>query len=97
MLFSRTPGNKMPQLNDAALEYARKDRIPLMADNDSVVIVETEVAYDPGFEVGIPNHSFDNFIVTRPRYYPPGLPDIGPLPGRIVTWRGRRPHARPLP
>jgi Flp pilus assembly protein TadG len=68
VLFSRSPGNKMPQLNDAAL-VALKDRIPLMADNDSVVIVETEVAYDPGFEVGIPNHSFDNFIVTRPRYF----------------------------
>ena len=34
----------------------------------TVVVVETEVAYDPAFNVGIPNHSFDNFIVTRPRY-----------------------------
>lgn len=68
VLFSRSPQNKLPALTDATLAKV-KDRIPVMADNDSVVIVETEVTYDPGFEVGITNHTFDNFIVTRPRYY----------------------------
>lgn len=66
VLFSRSPGNKMPQLNSAGVK-AMQDRIPIMADQNSVVIVETEVSYDPAFNVGIPDHTFDNFIVTRPR------------------------------
>ncbi len=68
VLFSRSPGGKLPQLTDSDLT-AKKDHIPLMADNDSVVIVETRVAYNPGFDVGIPLQSFDYFVVTRPRYY----------------------------
>lgn len=67
VIFSRSPGGRMPQHTNATIANV-KDRIPLMADMDSVVIVETEIEYDPGFDVGIPNHSFDNFIVTRPRY-----------------------------
>jgi hypothetical protein len=70
VLFSRSPGGKMTQLTDSDLARSvYRDRIPIMADNDSVVIVETSVDYTPGFDVGIPLHSFDNFVVTRPRYY----------------------------
>lgn len=68
-IFSRSPGNKMPQLTNADLNTtAMRARIPLMADQDSVVIVETEIGHKPAFAVGIPNHFFDNFVVTRPRY-----------------------------
>lgn len=68
VLFSRSPGGKMPQLTNATFNQTKfTDRIPIMADQDSVVIIETEVSYKPGFQVGIPEHSFDNFIVTRPR------------------------------
>lgn len=67
VVYSRSPANKMPQLTDTSM-IALKPRIPIMADMDSVVIVETEVAYDPAFDVGITDHTFDNFIVTRPRY-----------------------------
>ena len=38
-----------------------------MTDRDSVVIVEAVVAYRPACNVGIPQHTFDNFVVTRPR------------------------------
>jgi len=68
VLFSRSPGYELSTLNAAAVA-GMADRIPTMANHDSVVIVETEVSYDPGFEVGITNHTFDNFVVTRPRYY----------------------------
>lgn len=68
VLFSRSPGNKMTPLTSALLNAsAYRDRIPVMAPGDSLVLVETEVLYDPAFEVGISNHTFDNFIVTRPR------------------------------
>jgi histidinol phosphatase-like enzyme len=81
VLFSRSPGNKMPVLT-AANMLTLRDRIPLMGDNDSVVIVETQIDYDPAFEVGIPNHSFDNFVVTRPRYRRVCL-DIEPCPPEL--------------
>jgi hypothetical protein len=66
VLFSRSPGNQLAQLSKADV-WNMRDSIPEMSDRDSVIIVETEVAYDPAFEVGIPNHTFDNLVVTRPR------------------------------
>lgn len=69
IVFSKSPGNEMPPLTSSDVMNVAEEKIPVMADGDSVVIVETEVAYDPAFEVGIPNHTFDNFVVTRPRYY----------------------------
>ena len=84
VLFSRSPGNKFPQLTNANVNLATyRDRIPIMADQHSVVIVETEVAYDPAFEVGIPNHNFDNFIVTRPRFDPQVCFTAVPCPSLI--------------
>ncbi len=49
VLFSRSPGNKMTPLTNADINLTEfRDRIPLMADQDSVVVVETEVDYIPG-------------------------------------------------
>ena len=49
VLFSRSPGDKMPRLTNSDInEPSFRDRIPLMANQDSVVIVETEVDYIPG-------------------------------------------------
>jgi Flp pilus assembly protein TadG len=68
-IFSKSPGNKLVPLTDADLNMpAMRARIPLMANQDSIVIVETEIGHNPAFSVGIPNHFFDNFVVTRPRY-----------------------------
>lgn len=70
VLFSRSPGNRMSVQNNATVNKSTfRERIPLMADQDSVVVVETEVEYSPGFDVGIPYSTFRNFIVTRPRDY----------------------------
>lgn len=82
VLFSRSPGNKMPQLTDSVLA-TKKPHIPLMADNDSVVIVETSVAYNPGFDVGIPLETFDYFVVTRPRYYRRVCLNTNPCPDEM--------------
>lgn len=49
VLFSRSPGDKMTPLTNADINDAEfRERIPLMADQDSVVVVETEVDYMPG-------------------------------------------------
>jgi hypothetical protein len=45
-------------------------RIPIMADGDSVVLVETRLAYTPPFNLGVGDTVFEEFIVTRPRFVP---------------------------
>ncbi len=46
VLFSRSPGNKMSPLTNSDVNLtAFRDRIPIMANQDSVVVVETEVDY----------------------------------------------------
>lgn len=75
VLFSRSPGNAMPRLTTAQMRDLR-DRIPVMANLDGVVIIETEVDYTPAFSVGfdsillaigVDSQTFRNFVVTRPR------------------------------
>ena len=68
VLFSRSPGGKLPALSKADV-WAMRSKIPAMSDRDSVVIVETLTAYSPAFDIGIPVSTFENFVVTRPRYY----------------------------
>jgi hypothetical protein len=68
VIFSYSPGNKMPTHTPTTLMAIKEERIPDMADNHGAVIVETTVDYDPAINIGIPNHSFDNFVITRPRY-----------------------------
>ncbi|MCU4653186.1 hypothetical protein N8I71_10105 [Roseibacterium sp. SDUM158016] len=44
------------------------DRLPVMANGERVVLVETFVAYDAPFEIGLTVLRFDNFTLVRPRY-----------------------------
>ncbi len=46
------------------------DVIPIMPQNDRVVLVETFIDYDPAFNVGLTSKNFDNLIVTRLRFAP---------------------------
>ena len=77
LLFSVSPGigNPMTPFTQAGVQ-ALRPRVPAMANLDSVVIVETEVAYAPDFNIGVlgvtaglTNQIFTNFIVTRPRFF----------------------------
>jgi hypothetical protein len=65
--WSRSPNNATPLLDTASLQPLAW-RIPAMSDGDSAVIVETEVNYDPAFDVGLNDDPIRNFIVTRPRF-----------------------------
>ena len=65
--WSRSPGSTMTPLTTTTLQAVR-DRIPLMSDGDSAILLETETSYSPGFQVGIEDQVFKNFIVTRPRF-----------------------------
>lgn len=83
--WSRSPNGALPLLTTATLQnYAYK--IPTMAAGDYVIIVEVEVDYVPGFDIGMPNQTFREFIVTRPRFSPcipmdtAGVPNITTCP-----------------
>jgi Flp pilus assembly protein TadG len=70
VLWSYSPDNTMPALTTATLQnYA--SRIPDMNDADFATIVETEVDYEPAFNVGLTDQTMQQFIVTRPRFVAP--------------------------
>lgn len=75
LLFSRSPGGKMTAHTDVTIQTL-KTKIPVMASLDSVIIVETEVDYNPTMDTGVLNvasgvtsQTFREFIVTRPRFW----------------------------
>lgn len=74
LIFSVSPGNLMTPYTETDLQTLT-DRIPVLNDKDSVVIVETLVDYTPPFNTGIFNiaealgsNVFDEFVVTPPRF-----------------------------
>lgn len=46
------------------------DRLPIMKDNEQIIVVETWIDYDPPFDIGLARHDVVNFVFTRPRYTP---------------------------
>ena len=59
----------IPELSNEAIQALRDD-LPVMPDNETVVVVETFVNYDPPFNTGLQNREIHNFVFTRPRYAP---------------------------
>lgn len=55
------------RLNTATLQ-ANANRIPQMPPGDFVTIVETNMAYEPIFNIGLNAQWYTTFITTRPRY-----------------------------
>lgn len=69
VLWSRSPGNAMTQLTTGTVN-ALADKLPLLADGDSIVLVEVDVNYSAAFNVGINDQTLKQFIATRPRFVP---------------------------
>ncbi len=55
-------------VNTDAMVDARKAQIPIMPVGDTVILVETFMAYEPIFSVGLKAMVYDTFITTRPRF-----------------------------
>lgn len=71
VLWSRSTNNsRAPQLTHATLA-AMRSRLPLMASDDTVVVVETWREYEPVFNIGLGRRIFEQFTVTRPRWLSP--------------------------
>jgi hypothetical protein len=47
---------------------AIRDRLPVMPNGERIVLVETFVAYQAPFNIGLTVVRFDNFTIVRPRY-----------------------------
>ena len=44
--------------------------LPVMPDNEFIMVVETFILYDPPFNTGLAQREVHNFVFTRPRYAP---------------------------
>lgn len=52
---------------------ANLDKLPNMSDGDTIILVQTSVSITPALSVGVPQHDFTQFIVTRPRRAAAGI------------------------
>lgn len=80
LLFSFSPGNKVPPLTEAQIQQwkgttATNGKIPTLNNLESVFVVETSVEFKSqmstvlmGLLVNVQNNTFGEFIVTRPRH-----------------------------
>lgn len=64
--WSRTRGGGL-ELTDSVLATMRT-RLPVMPDTEIAILVETWVGYHPTYSVGLQDFTFEDFIVTRPRF-----------------------------
>ncbi|MGJ8615456.1 MAG: TadE/TadG family type IV pilus assembly protein [Sulfitobacter sp.] len=46
------------------------EKLPVLPDNERLVLVETWADYDPPFNTGLEEREIRNFVFTRPRYAP---------------------------
>lgn len=65
--WSRSPGNAMTPLTTADLQ-TMTNQIPKMSPSDFAEIVEVQVDYRPSLDIGMPDQTFNLFIVTSPRF-----------------------------
>lgn len=66
--WSATSSNvTFPKHNDTSINNEAW-RLPVMPAGDTVILVETSMAYDPIFTFVLPSAWVNNFIVTRPRF-----------------------------
>ena len=47
-----------------------EDKLPLMPDNERVIVVETTNTFVPLYGIGMKNIELENFVFTRPRFAP---------------------------
>ena len=69
MLWSKGTRGKA-DLTQAQIETYYRDEIPVMADKDTAILVETWAYFEPIVKIGLPSVTFDNLIVTSPRFAP---------------------------
>ena len=69
LLWSKGTRGKL-DLVQADITESYADEIPVMADKDTAILVETWSYFEPTVKIGLPSVTFDNLIVTSPRFAP---------------------------
>ena len=44
------------------------DKLPVMPNNEVIIVLQNWLSYEPMFSVGLSAFEFENLIVTRPRF-----------------------------
>ncbi len=70
VIFSRAPGTtEMIPLTNATLN-GLTEFLPIMADGDSAILLETRLLYVPPLNYALEPDLLEQFVVTRPRFLP---------------------------
>lgn len=69
LMWSAQEGEALAAHTDASIALVA-DRLPIMVDDDQVVLVETLVDYDPPLAVGVAPRRIGTFTFASPRYAP---------------------------
>ena len=69
LVWSKGTRGKL-DLTQTQVEAEYAERIPILADSDTAILVETWAYYEPTVNIGLPSVTYDNFIVTSPRFAP---------------------------
>lgn len=70
VLWSHSTAGAPAALNASGLA-GNRDRIPVMADADTAILVEAWRVFRPRLDVGVGDREFNEFTVVRPRFLSP--------------------------
>lgn len=66
VVWSRTRGGMISLQSEDVASWT--DRLPVMPQDDQIIIVETTASFEPVFRIGLDTQTINNFVFTRPRY-----------------------------
>lgn len=66
VVWSRTRGGMIALASQDIADWS--DRLPVLPQDDQIIIVETTALFDPVYELGLGLKTINNFVFTRPRY-----------------------------
>jgi len=67
--WSKERGEAFVEWTNATISEV-EDNLPVMPDQERVILVETRNDLEPAFNVGLPSMDLDNFVFSRPRFAP---------------------------
>ncbi len=67
--WSKERGDSFVEWTNATISEV-EERLPVMPDQERVILVETRNDLEPAFKVGLPSLDLDNFVFSRPRFAP---------------------------
>lgn len=66
VIWSRTRGTMTSLQSSDIANWS--DRLPVMPQDDQIIIVETTAGYQPVFNIGLDFNTISHYVFTRPRY-----------------------------